>query len=155
MVLVTKYEALACNAEKIGIDVIEVDLEGKSGYILNNTIFINQNMNDISKRCVLAEELGHYFKNYGDITNQEDIKNKKQEIIARRWSYEHLVGVVDLINAHKKGCYTKYDIAEYLNITEDILENALKYYQCKYDNGCKIDNYWINFNNGLEILEMF
>lgn len=151
----TKYEELACKAEKFGIEVIEMNLEGKCGYILNNTVFINGSMDDACKRCVLAEELGHYLKNVGDITNQLKIKNKKQEVLARRWSYEQLVGIVDLINAHKHGCNTKYDVIEYLNITEDILENALNYYKCKYENGYKIDNYWINFNNGLEIFEMF
>lgn len=151
----TKYEELVSRSEKIGIQVIEVDIEGDASYILNKTIFISQNMNNNCKYCVLAEELGHYFKTYGDITDLSTVENRKQEYQARRWSYELIVGIIDLINAHSQGCRNKFEVAEFLNITEETLESALNYYKCKYECGYEIDNYWINFNNGFEVLEMF
>lgn len=153
----TDYEKLLSQADKLGIKIKEIDFEcdKECGYYNNNKILINSRLNEIQKYAVLAEELGHHHKTVGNITDQKKIENRKQELIARRWAYEKLVGIVDLINAYNHGCQNKYEIAKYLNVTEKFLLEALEYYKCKYENGYKIDNYWINFNNGLNILKKF
>lgn len=154
----TKYERLMAEAEKRGLTVIEVDAgtDKNFGKNYDDLIVINSNMDTKSKACILAEELGHCLKTCGNITDYSKTENYKKEQVARRWSYEKLIGIVDLINAHKLGgCRNIYEIADYIGVNEDILENALSYYNCKYPDGYRIDNYWINFNNGLEIYEMF
>lgn len=153
----TKYEKLLVEAENKGITVLELDMGNDKPYGKNfdDIIVLNRNMTEINKRCVLAEELGHYYRTYGDICRQDCINDIKQENTARKWSYEQLIGVIDLVNSHKHGCSNMYDIAEYLEVPVDILENAIEHYKCKYPDGCQIDNYWVNFDSGLEVLEMF
>lgn len=151
------YENLLIEAEKEGIQFKEKKLEHDfKGLYCNGRIIIDTELvTDSEKRCILSEELGHHYKTVGDITDQTKIENRKQEIIARRWGYEKLVGIVDLINAYNHGCKNRYEIAERLNVTEEFLEEALEYYRCKYANGFKIDNLWIDFNNGLNVLKKF
>lgn len=153
----TDYEKLLSQADRLGIKVKEIDFEcdEECGYYSNNKILINSRLSEIQKYSVLAEELGHHHTSVGDISDQSKLENRKQELIARRWAYEELVGIVDLINAYNHGCQNKYEIAKYLNVAESFLSDALEYYNCKYEKGCKIDTYWINFNNGLNILKKF
>ena len=39
----------------------------------------------MEKASVLAEELGHYYTTVGNILDQEDAGNRKQEHKARTW----------------------------------------------------------------------
>lgn len=151
------YENLLLEAEKDGIRSKEKRLEYDfKGLYCNGRIIIDAELaTDCEKRCILSEELGHHYKTFGDITDQTKLENRKQELIARRWGYEKLVGIVDLINAYNYGCKNRYEISERLNVTEEFLEEALEYYRCKYPNGFEIDNIWINFNNGLNVLKKF
>lgn len=153
----TKYEKLINTAHLKGIDVYEVDLgvDIPCGKCIANSIIINNRISEKEKYCILSEELGHYHKTIGNISDQSKIENRKQELVARRWGYEKLIDIMQLIKAYEKGCQSRFEIAEYLNITEEFLDDALLYYRCKYPDGYSINNYWLNFNNGLEILQMF
>ncbi|MEG0133065.1 MAG: ImmA/IrrE family metallo-endopeptidase [Clostridium sp.] len=153
----TKYERLLARAENEGTKVLELDLgtNKECGKYFDNIIIINSNMRTIQKYCILSEELGHHHKTVGDITNQTKIENKKQELIARRWGYEKLVGIVDLLNAHNHGCKTRYEIADYLCVTESFLEETIEYYKCKYGMYYEIDNYLVYFEPNLGIFEKF
>ncbi|MGG7077348.1 ImmA/IrrE family metallo-endopeptidase [Clostridium sardiniense] len=153
----TKYENLLNEAHKQGAQVIEIDLgtDTPCGKCINNIIILNSRMNIKNKYCILAEELGHYRLNYGDITNQCKIENKKQEIIARRYGYDKNIGLIGLIEAFEHGCSGKFEIAEYLGITEEYLEEAINYYKCKYGDMYEIDNYLIYFIPNLFIGKSF
>ena len=129
---------------------------GLKAYIKNNKIIIDSNIEtNKEKTCILAEELGHHFTSYGDIINQNDIRNVKQELRARAWAYERLVGIVDLINAHKAGVRGRYELAEFLEIPEWFLLDAIEYYKSKYGTCYKIDNYLIYFSPNFGIMEFF
>lgn len=43
------------------------------------------------------------------------------------------------------GCQSRYDIAEYLNISEEFLQDAINYYKDKYGAYIAYDNYFIYF----------
>ena len=79
----------------------------------------------------------------------------KQELKARAWAYERLVGIHDLINAHKAGVKGKYELADFLEITEWFLLEAIEYYKSKYGTCYKIDNYLIYFSPNFGIMEFF
>lgn len=153
----TRYENLVHIAHLEGIKVYELDLgiDMPCGKCVGNSIIINNRVTDTEKYCVLTEEIGHLKCTVGNITNLKDVKNKKQEIIARRWSYKHVIGLVDILNAYRYGCKDSYELSEYLGVTQEFLIDSFEYYKCKYPEGYEIDNYWINFNNGLEIFERF
>jgi len=152
----TKYESLLVKADKLGVRVKEIDFgdHGECGYYCNSKILINSNLTEKQKYTVLAEELGHHFFTYGDITDQMKIENKKQEKIARNWGYEKLVGVIDIINAYKQGMKNRHDMAEHLNVTEEFLEASIQHYKEKYGLYYEIDHYIIYFDP-LGVLEMF
>lgn len=150
------YDVLLLETEKEGIDIIELEFKGKSkGLYGNNIIALSKNLETIKeKQCVLAEELGHHYTSYGDILDTNEIVNIKQEKRARNWAYEKLVGIVELINAYKKGIQDKHELADYLGVTESFLEEAISYYKSKYGLYYKIDNYAVYFDP-LGILEIF
>lgn len=142
------YERLLIEAEKEGIVVFENNYIGKlKGLYVDNTITINSNLkNSQEKLCILAEELGHHYKTVGNILDQSNIVNRKQERIARAWGYERLVGVESLINAYKYGVRNRYELAEYLGVTEEYIDDALKYYNQKYGLYYQLNNYIIYFD---------
>jgi hypothetical protein len=78
------------------------------------------------KRCILDEEYCHHLYNYGNVLN-----NAKQEIYARNKSYERLVPLLALKKAEKEGLHELHEIAEYLEVTKEVLQNAIGYYQSK------------------------
>ena len=149
------YENLLNECSDLGIKVKEVVLKSADGLCKGNRIAINKNLStQTEKKCVLAEELGHYHTTYGDIIDQTKIENVKQEIIARRWGYKKLVGMVDIINAYRYGVRNKHELAEYLDVTEDFLYEAIEYYKCKYGICYKIDTYIIYFEP-LGVMKIF
>lgn len=151
-----QYEKLLIEADMLGIIVKEADLITKKGLCYGNRIAINKSLSEYEKGCVLAEELGHYTLTVGDIKEQTfNISNKKQELLARRWGYNKLVALTDLINAFDAGCKTKYEIADFLNITEEYLNEAIQYYTAKYGTYHMIDCYTIIFIPNLQIVKFF
>lgn len=148
------YEDLLKEAELNGLIVKEKPLRAYKGRIKGNRIAIKKDLSDTEKRCVLIEELGHYYTTVGDILDQSRIENKKQERRARAWAYDRLIGITGLINAYKHGCRNRYEIAEYLNVSEEFLEDAIKYYHGKYGLYYEVDNYIVYFNP-LGIVEKF
>ncbi|WP_435790634.1 ImmA/IrrE family metallo-endopeptidase [Clostridium sp.] len=150
------YEELVNEAQENGVDVIEMSFNGNlKGLYSENTIAINSKLKtNKEKNCVLAEELGHHHTSFGDILNIKDVRNIKQEKIARNWGYEKLVGVLDIINSYKNGAKNRLDMAEHLNVTEEFLEAAIAHYKEKYGLYYEIDHYIIYFDP-LGVLQMF
>ena len=151
----TSYEKLLVEAEKLGIKVREAKFEGKSGYYCNNKILINSDISECDKYCILAEEIGHHLKTYGDISNQNDLKNKKQEMIARRSGYKLLIEPDDIVHAMKKGCNNKYEIAEYLNISESCFEEIIEDLKKQYGIGVWVGNYYLKLEPYLGLIKDF
>lgn len=85
--------------------------------------------------CLLAEEIGHYFTSCGNLLTDSNLHKSiinKQEYIAKKWAFKYLLSLSDLINAHKAGCSSLYEVAEYLEITEEFLKSAAKIYNNMY-----------------------
>ncbi|MEL7656205.1 MAG: ImmA/IrrE family metallo-endopeptidase [Bacillota bacterium] len=106
------------------------------------------------KTCVLAEELGHYHTTYGNILDQSDIRNRKQENRARNWAYEKLIPLQSLVEASKEGLKNRYELAEYLDVTEEFLGEALAQYRAKYGLFARWTSYVIYFDP-LGVVELF
>lgn len=150
------YLQLMQLAEEEDIDVIEMPMSGRNkGFYCDNVIALNSRMETLTEtRCVLAEELGHYYTSYGDILDQSKVENRKQEIKARRWGYSKLVPIPKLIQAYKYGCTSKYEIAEYIEVTEEFLEDSIEYYLQRYGICTQYENYIIYFSP-LGVMEIF
>ena len=144
----TEYEKLLDDADKQHVLVTKkFDLSDTrlKGLYCDAFIAIDKNLTEADKACVLAEELGHHATTYGNIIDQSSVMNRKQERRARVWAYYLMLQFEDIIGAYEHGCQNRYDIAEYLNISEEFLQDAINYYKDKYGAYVAYDNYFIYF----------
>lgn len=149
------YEELQIENEHLNIQ--ELDLSGVSdlkGLYIDGNIAIHKDLTDTEKACVLAEELGHHYTSSGNILNLNNVQSKKQERIARLWAYDKQIGLTGIISAFKANCYTSYDIAGYLDISENFLREALDCYRQIYGTGIMVDNYFLQFEPYLQVHTM-
>lgn len=126
------YEDLLNEAASQGLIVKEKTIDGYGGRIFKNRIAINNNLTGKEKAAVLAEELGHHYTSVGDILDQTDIRNRKQERKARSWGYQKLIQPRDIAIACLSGCHTAYDLSEYLDLPQQYVEEALQYFSEAY-----------------------
>ena len=143
-----EYDRLLNLADTEGISVVEKNFKSNlKGLCVGKKIAIEKNMSEAEKRCVLVEELGHYYITVGNIIDYKNSFNTKQEKIARKWAVNKLLKPDDLIRAVKSGCEHLADVAEFLNVTEQFLTEALKVFSDKYGAVYKTNEYIIHFND--------
>lgn len=152
------FEQLEEQACKDGIDIIErrFNSERIKGLYCNDSIALSDKLEtSTEKACVLAEELGHHYTTSGNIIDMQDIRNVKQERKARVWAYDELIGLTGLIRAFERCCQSRYEVADFLGVTEEFLCEALNYYKVRYGEFTVIDHYIIRFIPCLMIAKMF
>lgn len=140
-----KYNTLLEEANAEGLSIKERPFKTYDGRIKGKNIYLRKDMNTTEKACVLAEELGHYYTTVGNILDMSVISNRKQERQARRWAYNKQIGLTGLIRAYEAGCTNRYETAEYLEVTEEFLEECIQCYREKYGEYKVVDNYTIYF----------
>lgn len=148
-----KYNALLNEANAEGISIKERPFKTYDGRLKGKDIYLRKDMNTTEKSCVLAEELGHYYTTVGNILDMNVPENRKQERQARLWGYNRVIGLFGLIRAYEHGCKDKYEIAEYLDVTEEYLEDCINCYRDKYGEYKTVDNYTIYFIPNLMIFK--
>lgn len=154
MVLLT-YEVLLNTADQAGLTVKEKPLSESDGLIKGKRIAIRKDIpTQTEKACVLAEELGHYYTSSGDITNQSIVSNRKQELRARMYGYNLNVGLMGIAKAFETGCRNLYEMAEFLDVTEEYLKEAIESYRKKYGVFTVVDNYLIYFEPQLSVAKI-
>jgi hypothetical protein len=142
------YDELISQLAKVGIEVVEDKaISPYKGLCINNILTINPSITtSVEKKCVLAEEIGHYYTTAGDIRDQSKPGNRKQEKIARALGYEILIPIDSFLEAYWTGINSRYELAEFFDVTEDFLQEALDHYKEKYGNRYKIGDYMICFD---------
>ncbi|GGI44347.1 membrane protein [Paenibacillus marchantiophytorum] len=128
------YDKLLKEAAALSIDVSERNLLPTThGLYADNTIWINKRLSTrVEKSCILAEELGHHHTSAGDITDQSDVRNRKQELLARQWAHHKMIPLERLVDAHNAQVKGRYEMAEFLGVTEEFLQAAIDRYLEKY-----------------------
>lgn len=151
------FEELEDYASQNNVDVVphKFSSERIKGLYVNNTIAINTSIDTTAeKACVLAEEIGHHETTVGNIIEQQNVSDVKQERHARIWASNRMIGLSGLINAFQDGCKNLFEMSEYLDVTEDFLKESLKYYREKYGTGIKYQNFYIVFEPNLMIYRL-
>lgn len=92
---------------------------------------------DAEKIGVLAEELAHNLYTVGNILDQSDIRNRKMELEARNFAYDLLVGIDGIADCIRNGCQNFFEAAEFLEVSESFLRDAVRHYRDKY--GCRVE----------------
>lgn len=153
-----EYNELLEHAEQENVPIIEdYDFSGTriKGIYCDGVIALDKNIKtQKEKKCILAEELGHHYTASGNILDQSSVSNRKQELCGRIYAYNKLIGLMGIIKAYQHNCQSFSETAEYLDVTEEFLADALNYYRAKYGKGIRIDNYMIYFEPYLGVFEM-
>ena len=126
------YEELLIEADSNNLITKEKPLPISKGRIKGNRIAIQRGLSETEKACILAEELGHYYTSTGNILDLSSVSNRKQEFRARMWAYKKMIPVETIVGALRYGCRSRYEIAEFLEVTEQFLEDAINKYKEKY-----------------------
>lgn len=146
------YEDLLIEYDTEDIVIKEKPLQSSNGRIFNNRIAIRHDISTVDKACTLAEELGHYFTTTGDIIDQTDTSNRKQEHRARMWAYAKLLPLQFFVLAFKHGCRSIHETAEFLNVSEEFLIDCINAYYSKYGAFIEYGEYLFMFSEtGLNI----
>lgn len=141
------YECLIDEAYEDGIETHELDFSSDriKGLYYNGNIALNKRFTNVEKACYMAEELGHDKTSVGNILDLNKFENQKQERQARLWGYNKLIGLEGLVKAFDKGCQSRYEIADFLDVTEEFLDECIAYYTQKYGIYTIYKNYTICF----------
>ena len=142
-----KFEKLEDVAYQDDVDVLNYRFESNNikGLYCDGVIAIREDMTIPEKTCALAEELGHHETSVGNIIDMTSAANRKQERQARLWAYNKQIGLIGLVRAFEHGCQNRFEIAEYLEVTEEFLEDAICCYREKYGICASVDNYVVYF----------
>lgn len=135
------YETLLIEAEKHDYIVKELPLnDGYKGRIKGKRIAIEQSLTTAEKTCVLAEELAHGDITVGNILDQSNVQNRRQEQKARMLSFTRRAGLYRLADTLRAGYRSSSEIAEYMEVTEEFLIAAIEGYRRKYGTYVKVEN---------------
>lgn len=127
-----KFDLLLEDAHNEGLTVKEKPFRTYDGRIKGKSIYLRKDMTITEKACVLAEELGHHYTTVGNILDQSDPGNRKQELRARLMAYDKMIGLIGIVRAYQHRCQSLTDIADYLEVTEEFLKESLEQYRKKY-----------------------
>ena len=150
----TTYEDILMEADSHDLITKEKPLRAHKGRIKGKRIAINKDLTVKEKKCIMAEELGHYYTASGNILDQSSTANRKQESHGRIMAYNRLIGLMGIIDSYNNHCQSLAESAEYLDVTEEFLLEALQYYKGKYGTCVTIDNYIIYFEPVLGVLKL-
>ena len=150
------YEYLQNEACEDGIDIIEKEFSKNiKGLYCDGTVAINENIETTTEKAyVLAEELGHHYTTVGNIIELDTPQKRKQERQARLNGYNRMIGLTGLIRAFEHGCKNRHETAEYLEVTEEYLQECIEYYRDKYGICTMKDDYYIMFIPHLAVGKM-
>lgn len=152
-----KFEKLEQRIYDAGVDLDFVDFESDriKGLCCCNSIAISKALDTrAGKVCIAAEEFAHYQLTVGSIIDLTDVRNQKQEQKARLLAYNDQVGLTGLIKSYEFGCRSLSEIAEYLQVTDEFLDDAIKCYKSKYGMRTIVDNFMVKFEPSFEIWKM-
>lgn len=142
-----RYEELLDEASNEGIMIYDnydmTDTRFKGLYCDGSVALSKDLVTAADHVSIMAEELGHHYTTTGNITDQSNSDNRKQEAHARLWAYNKVIGMSGIISAYKSGCRTVSDIAEHLTVSEEFLKDAIEKYKDKYGLYVIYDHYVI------------
>lgn len=131
MTLISLYDiAVRDNIDVYSFDLNDCEslslLEDGNCYIAIDPFKIDNEADEIVK---LAHELGHcmtgaFYNQYSKLDIRE-----KHERRADKWAIKKLIPEDELKKAVKSGRESRYELAEYFNVTEDFMQKAMDYYR--------------------------
>ena len=144
-----KYYELLDRAYKKGIQIKEKrHFKSDAEALINcNVIGLSEKLQtQIEKKCALSEELSHFDHNVGNILDMKDTKARQQEYRARKEAIFDMIKPEDLIRAFEHHVSNFFEMAEYLEVTEKFLHEALSVYKQHHGQIMMYEDYMISFD---------
>lgn len=121
-------------AENEKIDIINFKMKKSKARIINidnSYIFIDYSKISTytEEKCLLAEELGHYYFSAYYSFSSSQINIDKQEYKALKWKSLVCVPLKSILSCFKKGICNLSDIATELQVEPTMVEFAYNYYK--------------------------
>lgn len=150
------YEVLLAMAEGRRISVYEEKMTPNiKGLYADEVIWINRNQTTVAKACAIIEEIAHHQLTVGDILDQTDIRNRKQELRARQWAYECMLPLDRIVQAYYACVSGRYDLADFLGVTEEFLQASIDRYTEKHGKSVRADEEHIVLFEPLGVIKIF
>ena len=140
------YEELCINNDWIEIKETSKLPDFQPGCYMNGKIYIKNNLSETRKAEVLYEELAHHKLTYGNILDQSKWINRKFENYAKRHGYEAALPLRIIIEAHHYGVSNLYELAEYVQLSEEHVLEILEHYRNKHGIYIHYGTYVIQFD---------
>lgn len=139
------FEELCIKNDWIEIEETNRLPKFQPGFYINGKIYINSNLSETRKAEVLYEELAHHKLTYGNILDQSKWINRKFENYAKRHGYEAALPLRIIVEAHHYGVSNLYELAEYVQLSEEHVLEILEHYKQKHGIGTHYGDYSITF----------
>lgn len=110
-----------------GLNAVYLNLGKKVMMILNPTD------TKAEMACLLAEELGHHKTAPRHRLTYRTIEDFKAEARARRWAHRRILPPERILDALYAGIRERWELAEYLDVTEEFLVETLDDYESAGD----------------------
>lgn len=136
----------------MGLAVHEEKMQCHDGLLIGRDIIIREDLPTLAKKTdVLAEEIAHAELTVGNILDQTDSNNRRQEHKARLRAAQMRVPLERLVDAFEAHCRNGYEIAEFLDVSEDTLRDALELYRETYGPVAVVGDFVIRFEPRLSV----
>lgn len=119
-------------AEKEKLEVFDYKFEDNIGGVYldkQKAIGLDKSLTEIERKCTFAEELGHYYCNaVYPISCSDECLIDRKEYRAKKWSVKTLIPSCVWQRLKDMELQYKWEIAEELGVTEDLVEKAATLY---------------------------
>lgn len=139
------YEKMLIEHDYIEVRETDVMPNDLHGLWLGDLILIKRNLSETRKAEVLYEELAHHKLTYGNILDQSKWINRKFENYAKRHGYEVALPLRIIVEAHLYGVSSLYELAQYVQLSEEHVLEILKHYKQKHGLTTRYGKYVIQF----------
>lgn len=139
----------------IPVDYVQFKSKRLNGLYIDGSIALRKGMDSAQTADTLTEELEHHYTTVGNILDQNNTSNRKQERLARLRAYDRRIGLSGIIQGYRQHCRNHYELAKCLGVSEETLRDALELYHEKYGCYTKLDGYFIMFEPTLSVIESF
>ena len=139
-----KVELLESYLYDRGVDVVHKCYKGLKGYYRAypdgyTVMAISPELTLADRTSVSYHEAGHHYTMY------EPGQPSRNESRADRWAARKLVPVISLIDALAAGCNNLFEVAEYLQVSENFLYKTLDIYKLIYGEYTEFENWVVAF----------
>ena len=139
----------------MGLAIHEEKMQCHDGLLIGRDIIIREDLPTLAKKTdVLAEEIAHAELTVGNILDQTDSNNRRQEHKARLRAARMRVPLEGLAAAFEARCRNGYEIAEFLDVSEDTLLEALELYREAYGPAAVAGDFVIRFEPRLSVYKV-